>query len=385
VFLNQQRILMVVHAYYKEDTRVRREADALIDAGKQVDVVCLNKGVEPTRESFNGVTIHRLPVSRSVNRSKVFYILEYLWFALLSFFKVSWFFLRHRPRVVMVHNMPNFLVFSALLPRLFGAKVVLDMHDVMPELYVTLFNIKGGFLKKLLFIEEKISAKFASRVMTVNQVVCDLLAKRLNKELFIIHNTPDAAVLKVNAPLPRVTQKFNLFHHGNIHQRYGLVRMVEVMKSLNSQSDDFHLEVHGRGLYYEDIKAQAKALGIMDSCQFNGGFKPEMVGNMLVNADAGLVLNYPSDFMDVLLPVKMLEYVACKVPVITSRIKASEACFGEDMMYYFDDDAELEAIIRQIQQDPQAAAVKAEKAYQHYLTLQWDSEKKRLVDFIDNL
>ena len=32
--------------------------------------------------------------------------------------------------------MPDFLVFSALIPKLLGAKVVLDLHDPMPELMI---------------------------------------------------------------------------------------------------------------------------------------------------------------------------------------------------------------------------------------------------------
>ncbi len=37
--------------------------------------------------------------------------------------------------VVHVHNMPDFLVFAAFWPRAFARKVVLDVHDLMPEAY----------------------------------------------------------------------------------------------------------------------------------------------------------------------------------------------------------------------------------------------------------
>lgn len=382
---DRERILMVVHAYYKEDTRVRREADALVAAGKQVDVICLNKGDEPKTEVFNNVTIHRVPVARSKSRGKINYVLEYLKFALFGFFKVSGFFFRRRPKVIMIHNMPNFLVFTALLPRIFGAKVVLDMHDVMPELYVSLFNIKGGLFQKLLYLEERISALFASKVMTVNHILGKMLSERLKKEMFILYNTPDSSILQVTNPLPRVTERFNLFHHGNIQQRYGLVRMVDVMKQLNADSEQYHLEVHGRGVYYDTIQQKAAQTGVAKDCQFNPGFAPENVGNMLVNADVGLVLNYPSEFMDVCLPVKLLEYVASNVPVITSRIAAVEATFDEDMVYYFDDDAQLLEVIRHVKNNPVEAKEKAQRAYQRYLQLQWDNEKRRFTDFIESL
>ena len=37
--------------------------------------------------------------------------------------------------------MPDVLVFSAIVPKLLGAKVVLDLHDPMPELMQTIFKL----------------------------------------------------------------------------------------------------------------------------------------------------------------------------------------------------------------------------------------------------
>ena len=78
---------MVVHSYYLDDTRVRREAEALIDAGFLVDVICLNEGDEVGFEEYNGVRIHRCNIGRSTKRTKVSYISEYVSFFFKSFFK----------------------------------------------------------------------------------------------------------------------------------------------------------------------------------------------------------------------------------------------------------------------------------------------------------
>ena len=130
------------------------------------------------------------------------------------------------------------------------------------------------------------------------------------------------------------------------------------------------------------MKAEVKKLGIEPYCQLNGGFKPEDVGNLLANADLGLVLNFPDEFADILLPVKLLEYVACKVPVVCPRIKAVEACFSEDMVFYFDDDEHLARLIVELKNDPQRCEAAAKRAYEHYLSIQWDNEKRRFVEYI---
>jgi glycosyltransferase involved in cell wall biosynthesis len=383
MFFNRDRILMVVHAYYIEDTRVRREAEALTSAGKTVDVICLNKGDEPKKQTFKGVNIHRLGVSRSKVRTKVSYILEYLKFALFAMFKAAGLFFAIRPKVMVVHNMPNFLVFSGLIPRIFGAKVILDMHDVMPELYCNLFNIKGGALEKLLYLEEKLSGLFASRMMTVNDVMCDIIKSRVKKEMFILQNTPDPKCLVLSDDWPKTTDKFNLFHHGNIHERYGLGRILPIVQELNQDGEEYHLEVHGRGTFYETVEQKVAEMGIGSYCQLNGGFEPENVGNMLQNADVGLVLNFADKFADIILPVKLLEYVACKVPVISPRIKAVEAVFDEDMIFYFDGDEDLKRKIIEVKNNPELAKQKAERAYERYVSIQWENEKRRYIEFIN--
>ena len=61
---------MLVHGFYPRDPRVRREAEALVEVGYAVRVVCLRapkqlgKQQEPRDEKVNGVHIYRLPLTR---------------------------------------------------------------------------------------------------------------------------------------------------------------------------------------------------------------------------------------------------------------------------------------------------------------------------------
>ena len=377
---------MVVHAYYKDDTRVRREAEALIEHGKQVDIVCLRKDDEPLTETFKGATIHRCNIGRSKERTKVKYILEYLTFAFLAMLKVTRLFFSRKPKIVVTHNMPNFLVFASLIPRLFGAKIVLDMHDVMPELYTNLFNIRGGsLLQKALYIEEKISARFCHELITVNAYIEELLSTRIGKPFHIVYNTPDPNALQVTERRNHEEAEFLLFHHGNIQKRYGLERVIPVLKQLNEESGDYKLEVHGLGPYYDDIKAQVKEADLEQHASLNGRFTPESIGEHIARADVGLVPNYADEFADILLPVKLLEYVACRVPVITARMKAVEQCFDESMVYYFDTEEDMANLIKHIRNNPQEAAERADKAWHQLQEIAWDRQKIHYVKLMEAL
>lgn len=164
-----KKICMVCQSYYLRDPRIRREAEALADAEFIVDVFALRDKGEPRKEKVNGVNIYRLPLMRKrggITR----YIFEYLWFFFLSSLFLLRFFLREHYKLIQIHTMPDFLVFCALIPRIFGAKIILDVHEPMPELFMSKYNLnKNNFLIKLLMIQEKISFSFPKQIITVNE------------------------------------------------------------------------------------------------------------------------------------------------------------------------------------------------------------------------
>ena len=135
------KIAMVVHSYYPADVRVRRECEALADRGDTVDMICLRKPDEAPVETVDNVKVHRLPVQHRRGQGPVAYIREYLNFFLRAFWALTRLHIRNRYRIVQVHNMPDFLVFVTLIPKLTGARVLLDMHDITPELFQSLYGI----------------------------------------------------------------------------------------------------------------------------------------------------------------------------------------------------------------------------------------------------
>src|SRR5438552_2458344 len=130
-----KRHLMVLHSYYPRTApRTQRQAERLVEAGYEVDVVCLRDVGEPARERYRGVDVHRLS-ARLDNRNVARQLLSYLRFFRLAAVRLTRLHRRRRYATIHVHNLPDFLVFSALIPKLRGVPVVLDLHDLMPEFY----------------------------------------------------------------------------------------------------------------------------------------------------------------------------------------------------------------------------------------------------------
>ena len=191
--LKPKRAAVILYSYYASDPRPRREAEALAGSGMEVDVLCLREDVSARRrESIDGVNVFRAPLRRR-RTSKTTYIFQYGVFFLYSMWFLSTRSLRRRYDLVHVHNMPDFLVFSPLLPRLQGAKIILDLHDPMSEVFQSIYGLpKEAFFVRLLNRMEGASIAFADLVLTPNIAFKELFESRgaSADKIEIVMNSP---------------------------------------------------------------------------------------------------------------------------------------------------------------------------------------------------
>ena len=157
-----KRICIVRHGYFPADIRVRKEALALFDAGNLVDIICLRQDNEKKEEIYKGLHIYRIPVKRRrVGISR--YLFEYIFFFFLATFKLCALYLKKRYDFIQVNTLPDFLVFVTIVPKLFGAKIILDLHEPSPELFRVLFGDNKKLLINLVKLFEKKGGEPAQR------------------------------------------------------------------------------------------------------------------------------------------------------------------------------------------------------------------------------
>ena len=153
---------MVSFSPYPADPRPRRAAEALLKEGMTVDFICLGDDTAPS------VNAHRAryppPADRTSARRRLAYAYQYSAFILATAGILALRSLTRRYHLVYIHNMPDVLVFSSLVPKILGAKVILDQHDPMPELMTTIFNLdEDSFGVRLMRRLEKWSIAWANR------------------------------------------------------------------------------------------------------------------------------------------------------------------------------------------------------------------------------
>jgi len=336
------RHCMVVHAYYPlGEIRVQREAKALIDDGFEVDVICLRRPDEPARASEYGVQIYRLPIKRHKQFGAFVQLLEYLAFFILASWQLLTLYLKNRYKTIQTHNLPDFLVFSALIPKLMGARVILDLHDLMPEFYASRF---GGNLNalpvKLVILQERVSCWFADHVITVTEAWRQTLIERgvAPEKCSVVMNLPDPAIFlngngaSEDVPAEGVSR---IFYHGNVTFRYGLDILVKAFGEAFKALPHARLMIHGRGDYQVELAKLIDELGLSHVVTFSTELIPlDEVVSLIKTADLAVVPYRYDIFTDGILPTKLMEYAALEVPTIATTSTAIQSYFDEQMVHF---------------------------------------------------
>lgn len=334
---------MVVHAYYPlGETRVEREALALIDHGYEVDVICLRDSGEVAQECVEGVTVYRLPVQRGKSRGQLRQLLEYLTFFLLASIKLLRLYPRRRYGTIQVHNLPDFLVFVGLLPKLLGARIILDLHDLMPEFFAARAN-KGmdSLAVRLVIWQEQLSCRFADHVITVTEVWRQTLIQRgvPPHKVSVVMNVADTRIfhpVPTNGAQRKPDDCFHLVYHGTLTHRYGVDLVIQALSKVRQEIPGIRLTLLGAGDAQDELQLLTNELGLQDHVAFSRQLLPAaQLPQLIRQAEVGVVPNRDDLFTGTLLPTKLLEYVALDTPVIAARTSTIAAYFDDSMVKFF--------------------------------------------------
>jgi glycosyltransferase involved in cell wall biosynthesis len=387
---------MIVHAYYPlGETRVEREALALVKHGYDaVDVICLWARNGPEFETRDGVNIYRLPVKRNKHGGAIAQMLEYITFFILAFLKLTALHKKRKYNAVQIHNLPDFLVFVGLIPKLTGAKIILDIHDLMPEFYAARFNTSlNSWPVRLIDWQEKLSCRFANKVITVTETWRKTLIERgvPADKVAVVMNVADDAIFCRDAVTVHPNGNndcFNLIYHGTLTQRYGIDLVLRAVNQIRSEIPKIHLKIHGGGEYRQTLMNLAEELGMSDIVNFSNVYVPSAeLPNLIASAQVGFVPYRRDIFTDGILPTKLMEYTALGVPAIVARTPAIEAYFDDNMVEYFtsEDVDELAASILKLYRNPNHRARLIKNSDTFNQRYNWHKLGAEYANFVDGL
>jgi glycosyltransferase involved in cell wall biosynthesis len=391
-------ICMVVYTNYSIDARVRREADTLASLpGYSVVVITPKEGRSPETHTVRGVKVQEVNLNKYRGKNRVRYLQSYLKFMFLAFLGCSKLLVGRSLDVVHIHNMPDCLIFSAILPLLLGKKIILDIHDTIVETYSSKFNDKTHkftrrMLHRLLCLEESICCSLAHQIICVNHVQREVLIKRgiPEKKITISMNVPDPRSFTHGKENGKgdAEEGFRLVYFGTIARRLGIDLAIRAVAKLKGQIPGLRFVILGDGEDRQDCIRLSEDLGTNNVVYFSETYVPhDELMALLPGLDLVVVANRKNPATELMLPVKMLEGIALGMPVIVPRLRAIEYYFSDDQVYYFEADSvdSLTDTILNAYHNRSRSLIKVRRANQFIEKHGWGTHKLDLINLYREL
>jgi glycosyltransferase involved in cell wall biosynthesis len=298
---------------------------------------------------------------------------------------------------VQVNTMPDYLVFTALYPKLTGARVVLHLHEPIPELFQTMFGGRWytpGFVA-LVELAEAVSISFADHCLTVTDEMKRNYARRGAdvSKITVVVNVPDDRLFRLEQyahlveKVARVKAQerergvFRVLTHGAIEERYGFDTIVKAVATARAEIPGIEFRFMGAGDFLDDVRALAEREGVADRVTHLGFVPFEQMIEEILLADVCIVAVKKNPYSVLVHTNKMYEYIALQRPVIASRLDSVAAYFSHDALLFFEpgDDADLAGRLRHAFARPGASEARVRMANSIYERHRWDREKERYL------
>lgn len=386
-------IVHITQSHFPEDPRPRHEAMVASDVVSRVGVIAMQTDTSQRCVArFGSIAIVRLRASKK-RGSALTYLSEYF-----SFATRAWALVRTDPRfngaqVIHVHSLPDFLVFAARPARARGARVVIDLHEILPEFTRSKFRGLAGRIGEFLARHvERWSRNQATVTVTVNRSVEELLRSRLanpHERIVVVHNVPDEHEMgPPRPPSESVRDPFRLVYHGTLTPLYGLDLTVTAVVRCLAAGERITYDIYGSGPSLNFLATQIASGPGRKAIVLAGTIPHEELRPRLTGYDAGLLGTRADGMTQFSLSTKLLEYVHLGLPVVAPRLPAYERYFPSPALWYYAPDDPIDAsrvvseLVHTSAKERRARAMVAQAALR---TLTWSAEATRLAQLYRDL
>jgi glycosyltransferase involved in cell wall biosynthesis len=383
------KVCMLAYAFYETDNRIRRYAETLAKRGDHVDAVALRSDGDPPVEVIRGVTVYRIQRRARDERNKYSYLGR-----MLSFIARSGLILERLQReraydVIHVHNAPDFEVFAAMLPKLRGTKIILDIHDILPEFYSAKFQKdKKSLAFKSLVAVERLSAAFADHVIVSNHIWHErLLSRSVSKEkCTVIMNYPDPDIFMPDGSR-RDNGKVAVVYPGTLNRHQGLDIAIRAFALLKDKTPQAEFHIYGEGAERERLERLASDLDVRDRILFQGRIPIDRLAAEVAKSDIGVVPKRDDPFGGEAFSTKILEFMMMKVPVIVSATRIDRHYFNDSVVRFFkpDDVEHLARCMHDLIVNEELRRKLAEDAFEFVRDKAWNVKKHEYLELLERI
>ncbi len=337
--MKSKKVCIISKFLYENDTRLQQQVATLSKAGTEVDVLCLLSNHSNQRVDQK-ITIHG--VTKPSPKETIFkYFLSTFKFAFVSFVKLETLSFKKKFDLIVVHTLPESLVFVGALQKIRGVKILLDVRDTSVELFETKWG-KGNrrFLINFVKASANLACRFSDKIITASPGFQQKLIERKvpSNKITIIYNTADTSIFKYDEKreFKKITSNAKIIYHGTVAERFGVDVAIEALALLQSKIPNSQLFIFG--FYDDDYKQKLNKLitklKLENLVMLNKRENLENIYKMIKISDIGIVPYRSDDFMQLALSTKMFEYISSGIPVIAARLRSAEYVFNDTCVFY---------------------------------------------------
>ncbi|PYK61535.1 MAG: glycosyltransferase WbuB [Verrucomicrobia bacterium] len=368
------------------DRRVWQESCALRDAGYEVVVICPQmRGYTQAEEKAEGIQIYRHWISGEAG-GFIGFFREYAT-ALWGETRLAWrAWRRHRFKIIHLCNPPDLLFLVAWPFKLFGVRVIYDVHDLWPEMFEAKFG-KPGLFYWAVRLTERLTYACADVVLATNESVRAVALQRGKKpaeKVFVVRTAPNIPNTELPPdPTLKKGKKFLVGYVGVMGNADGVNYILDAAAHLLHQlgRNDVHFLLMGTGPEFERLLKRREGLGLESCVDMPGRVSDEFLFTALRTMDVGVSSDPKNSYNDHCTMNKVLEYMAFAKPQVMFDLKEGRASAAEAAIYVTDNSAEkLAESIGRLLDDPPGRERMGRLAAERIRTqLNWEGSVGRML------
>lgn len=236
----------------------------------------------------------------------------------------------------------------------FGIKTVYDLADHLPAMVYhspqlpPFLRLPARWLSQFLLYRNIQSASWVT-------LSCRTLGEELGVPLSkssILPNGIDLSLFKkFRKKTKKATKRWLIVYSGVLREWVDFKPIFKAIKLLSSEYQ-LTLEIAGKEGDFQKVLTSAKKIGVADKIKFLGTLPYYRIPQFLSRADIAILPFKENDVAKCAFPLKLLEYIALGLPVISTPLPEVKNLLGSTILYARNDNDWANALVKMFKNYP---------------------------------
>lgn len=376
-----QPVVMVVCNDFRDDARVQRQANTLLDRGLEVSVLAQTsyRAASPHERTDSGLSVRRLSVPFTTQWRSMPSIKKILNSAFLIPKLLLCLCLHYRSHIIHAHDLDALLP-AVLTSKIFNNKVIYDAHELITA------RTTYRWLRPILALLEAYCCKQVACVVTTTNSRAQFLAKKYGITKPIV--VPNLPVRREVMPSRKIQDALNIFgnqpialYQGRLHEGRGIRTIINLAQRIPS----LHFVLIGDGP--QQSLVDEAALSCAHGNLYRIPWLPHhQLHEFTCSADIGLQLirntcanHYTTDSN------KLFEYISAGLAILASDFPEISATIERYQVGKVCDPEDLDALTQKLMSfvnDRDLLECFKTKSRDSAESLSWDGKSRKFVSLL---